>query len=139
VTLLATLTATGMVPGLLIEGAADRRAIYAFVEQELLPSLRPGQTVVLDNLSVHKSARARECLAAAGWGLRYLPTYSPDINPIEQAFARLQAHLRRAGARTYDGLLATVAVGVDAITPQDARAFFADTGYRIGEQLKRRT
>ena len=101
-----------------------------------MPSLRPGQIVVLDNISVHQSARARERLAAAGWGLRFLPTYSPDINPIEQAFATLQARLRRAGARTYDGLLATVAVGVDAITAQDARAFFADTGYRIGGQLK---
>ena len=102
VTLLATLTPAGMGPCLLIEGAADRLAFDAFVERELAPSLRPGQTLVLDNLSVHKSALARERLAAAGCQVRFLPTHSPDLNPIEQAFAKLKTHPRRAEARTLD-------------------------------------
>ena len=135
VTLLATLTATGMGPCVLIEGAADRGAFDAFVEQELVPTLRPGQTVVLDNLSVHQSARARDLLAGAGCALRFLPTYSPDLNPIEQAFAKLKTHLRRAEARTYPDLLAAAATGIEAITAQDARAFYEDAGYRLADQL----
>jgi transposase len=124
-----------MGPCVLIAGAADRAAFDAFVEQELLPALRPGQTVVLDNLSVHRSARARDLLAAAGCALRFLPTYSPDFNPIEQAFAKLKTHLRRAEARTHDALLAAAATGIEAITAQDARAFYEDAGYRLAEQL----
>ena len=135
VTLLATLTPTGMGPCALLAGAADRLAFEAFVEQLLVPALRPGQTVVLDNLSVHKSARARERLAAAGCGLRFLPTYSPDFNPIEQAFAKLKTHLRRAEARTYDDLLAATGAGIGTITAHDAAAFFADAGYPLEEQL----
>ena len=135
VTLLATLTPAGMGPCVLIEGAADRPAFEAFIEQALVPALRPGQTLVLDNLSVHKSAQARARLAAAGCQLRFLPTYSPDLNPIEQAFAKLKTHLRRAEARTYDDLLAAAAAGIRAITAQDAQAFFADAGYPLGEQL----
>jgi transposase len=135
VTLLATLTPAGMGPCALLPGAADRLAFEAFVEQVLVPSLRPGQTVVLDNLSVHKSARARDLLAAAGCHLRFLPTYSPDFNPIEQAFAKLKTHLRRAEARTYDELLAATAAGIGAVTAHDAAAFFADAGYPLAEQL----
>lgn len=135
VTLLATLTPTGMGPCALLAGAADRLAFEAFVEQLLVPALRPGQTLVLDNLSVHKSAWACERLAAAGCGLRFLPTYSPDFNPIEQAFAKLKTHLRRAEARTYDDLLAAAGAGIDAITAHDAAAFFADAGYPLEEQL----
>lgn len=135
VTLLATLTPAGMGPCALLPGATDRLAFEAFVDQELIPALRPGQTVVLDNLAVHKSARVRERLAAAGCALRFLPTYSPDFNPIEQAFAKLKTHLRRAEARTYDDLLVAADRGIAAITAQDAAAFFADAGFPLTDQL----
>ena len=135
VTLLATLTPTGMGPGLLIEGAADRLAFDAFIEQVLVPVMRPGQTLVLDNLNVHKSATARDRLAAAGCALRFLPTYSPDLNPIEQAFAKVKTHLRRAEARTFDALVAAAHDGLGALTAQDAEAFFADAGYPLTGQL----
>lgn len=135
VTLVATLTPTGMGPSLLLEGAADRLAFDAFVDQLLAPALRPGQIVILDNLSVHKSARAAARLAEVGCALRFLPTYSPDFNPIEQAFAKLKTQLRRAAARTYADLLDATHDGMAAITPQDAASFFADAGYRPTSQL----
>jgi transposase len=134
VTLLATLLPTGMGPCALLPGATDRLAFEAFVDQILIPALRPGQTVVLDNLAVHKSARVRERLAAAGCAMRFLPTYSPDLNPIEQAFAKLKTSLRRAEARTYDALLVAADHGIAAITAQDAAAFFADAGFPLPEQ-----
>lgn len=135
VTLLATLTPTGMGPCAVLPGATDRLAFEAYVDQILIPALRPGQTVVLDNLAVHKSARVRDQLAAAGCALRFLPTYSPDLNPIEQAFAKLKNQLRRAEARTYDALLTAADRGIAAITAQDAAAFFADAGFPLPEQL----
>ena len=85
---LATLTATGIGESLLVRGAVDRCVFDAFVEQVLVPSLHPGHIVVLDNLSVHKSARAKALIEAAGCQVVFLPTYSPDFNPIEQAFAK---------------------------------------------------
>lgn len=136
-TLLAALTPQGIGTSVLIEGSADRDVFDAFVAQQLVPTLTPGQTVILDNLSVHKSAAARTLIEAAGCTLRFLPTYSPDLNPIEQAFAKLKAHLRRAEARTYEALCAATGPALDAVTPADARAFFSDAGYRleIGQPL----
>ena len=96
VTLLATLTIDGLGPGLQFAGALDRPIFEQCVETILVPSLRAGQLVVLDNLSVHKSARARALIEGAGCQLVFLPTYSPDYNPIEQAFAKLKQHLRRS-------------------------------------------
>jgi transposase len=129
--LLATLTPTGMGAAMLLEGAADQAAFEAFVAQHLVPSLRPGQTVILDNLSVHKSARARDLIAGAGCALRFLPTYSPDFNPIEHAFAKIKHHLRRAEARSFAALRAAAGPALDAVTPADARAFFADCGFPL--------
>lgn len=136
VTLLATLTPAGMGPGLLLDGASDRRAFDTFIDQVLAPTLRPGQIVILDNLSVHKSARAAARLADIGCALHFLPTYSPDFNPIEQAFAKLKTRLRRAEARTFDALVDATHDGIAAITAQDAHAFFADAGYDLTGQLK---
>lgn len=135
VTLVSTVTPHGMGPSLVIEGAADRLVFDAFVEQLLVPSLRPGQTVVLDNLSVHKSTVARERIEAAGCHLRFLPTYSPDFNPIEQAFAKIKTLLRRAEARTFDELVTATKSGLNAITAADAQAFYRDAGYHLTEQL----
>ena len=112
-----------------MEGAVDRDAFDAYVAQLLVPALRPGQTVVLDNLSVHRSARARHLIEAAGCALRFLPTYSPDLNPIEQAFAKTKQALRRAEARTVDALVDAVGTALATVTPADAAAFYRDAGY----------
>lgn len=129
ITLVATLTATGPGPAVVLPGALDRLAFETFVVELLVPTLRPGQIVVLDNLSVHKSALVREVIAAAGCELRFLPTYSPDYNPIEQAFAKLKQHLRRAAARDFDSVVQATGTGLATITSTDARSFFIAAGY----------
>jgi transposase len=131
VTLLAALTPAGIGPSLVVTGAVDRPAFEAFVEQLLVPRLRPGQVVIWDNLSVHTGARARALLEAAGCRLLFLPPYSPDFNPIEPAFAALKADLRQRAARTPEALEQAIGVGLDSITAHDARAFFAHCSYPL--------
>ena len=131
VTLLAALTPDGIGASVLIEGAVDRTVFEAFVAQELVPRLRPGQTVILDNLSVHKSAAAQRLIEAAGCALRFLPTYSPDFTPIEQVFAAVKQRLRRAAARTFDALCAAAGPALDAVTPAHARGCYRAAGYPI--------
>jgi len=131
VTLLAALGPVGFGPSVLLEGAVDGDAFEAFVAQSLVPALRPGQTVVLDNLSVHKRAAARARIEAAGCQLRFLPTYSPDFNPIEHAFAKVKQALRRAEARSYPALLAAAGPALASVTPSDARAFFRAAGFPL--------
>ena len=126
---LATLTPAGVGESLLVPGAVDRAAFAAFVERQLAPALRPGQVVVLDNLSVHKSARARAAVEAAGCRLLFLPTSSPDLNPIEQAFAKCKQALRRAGPRSFEAVAAAVGRALAAVTEADARAFYRAAGY----------
>jgi transposase len=125
---LATLTATGIGESLLVRGAGDRCVCEAFVAQVLVPRRHPGHIVVLDNLSVHKSARAQALIEAAGCQVVFLLTYSPDVTPIEQAFAKTKQALRRVGARTWEGVFAAVSDALAAITAADARAFFAAAG-----------
>jgi transposase len=129
--LLAALTPEGFGPGFQFAGALDRTIFNAYVERILVPALRPGQTVILDNLSVHKSARARQLIEAAGCARRFLPTYSPDFNPIEQAFAKLKARLRRAEARTTEAVFAATHAAYPALTAADARNFYRDAGYKL--------
>lgn len=131
VTLLATLTPEGFGPGFQFAGAVDRLVFEAFVERILVPTLRPGQTVILDNLSVHKSARARALIEAAGCRLRFLPTYSPDFNPIEHAFSHLKTRLRRAEARSLAAILAATQDAYPALTPEHARSFYRNAGYKL--------
>ena len=128
---LATLTPEGIGESVVVEGAVDRAAFEAFIEQFLVPQLRPGQVVVLDNLSVHKSARARAAIERVGARLLFLPTYSPDFNPIELAFAKTKQALRRIGPRSFDAVLAAVGQALAAITPADARAFYRAAGYPL--------
>ena len=135
VTLLAALTPTGLGPGVVFEGAADRRACEAFVEQFLVPSLRRGQVVVLDNLSAHKGERVRQLIEGKGCRLRFLPPYSPDFNPIELAFAKLKTRLRRVAARTFEALVAAIGDALDAITAADARGFFGHCGFPLPEAI----
>jgi transposase len=128
---LATLTATGLGESLVVDGPVDGRVFTAFVERVLLPSLRPGQLVVLDNLNVHKSAHVRQRIEAAGCQLVFLPSYSPDFNPIEQAFAKVKQALRRREARSWEAVVAAIGDLLPTITPADARAFFADAGFSL--------
>ena len=128
---LATLTTRGIGESLLVRGAVDRPVFEAFVERVLVPSLQPGQIVVLDNLSVHKSARAKALIHAAGCYLVFLPTYSPDLNPIEPAFAKSKQALRRVGARSFETIVTAVGGVLTTVPPADAPAFFAAAGFSL--------
>jgi transposase len=131
VTLLAALTPAGIGPTLAITGAVDGAAFATYAERILAPSLRPGQVVVLDNLSAHKSEAARTAVEAAGGRLLFLPPYSPDFNPIELAFAKIKARLRAAAERTPDSLFAATATAIDAVSAADARGFYAHCGFPL--------
>ena len=128
-------TLGGITTALTVEGAIDRAAFDAFVTQVLAPTLRPGQVVVWDNLSVHKSADALKEIAARGCQLLWLPPYSPNFNPIEQAFSKLKTALRRTGARTREELDAALTGGLRSITATDIQGWFAHCGYPIPAQL----
>lgn len=130
-TLIATMHLGGMGPAMIREGGTDSAAFTVFLEQVLGPTLQPGQIVVLDNLSVHKSAHVQEVLAARGCHVWFLPTYSPDLSPIELAFAKLKAYLRQIGARTVDALEHAIREGIARITAEEARQCFAHCGYRV--------
>jgi transposase len=130
----AALTPDGLRVPWLIEGAMDTATFEWYITEELGPTLRPGQVVVLDNLSVHKAASIRQALAARGCELLFLPPYSPDFTPIEQAFSKLKAILRGLGARTREALVEAVCLAVDAITRDDATAWFAHAGYALPAQ-----
>ena len=131
ITLLAALIPTGIGPSMTITGSIDSAAFAAYVQRFLVPSLHPGQVVILDNLSAHKSAVARQAIEAAGCELRFLPAYSPDFNPIELAFAKFKASLRAAAARDPATLQVATAQAIDGITPADARAFYAHCGFPL--------
>jgi len=128
---IATLTADGLSESLVVDGPMDGRVFVAFVERVLVPSLRPGQIVVLDNLSVHKNTRARQLIEAAGCRVLFLPAYSPDFNPIEQAFAKGKQRLRRQRPRSWEEVNAAIAALVPTITAHDARAFFTAAGFPV--------
>ena len=131
VSLLASLHLGGLGPGLQVEGAIDRDAFETFVANQLAPILQPGQIVVLDNLSVHKSARARAMIEAAGAELWFLPTYSPDFNPIEQAFSKLKHHLRQAAADTLETVQTETRRLWPTITAANACGYFQAAGYNL--------
>jgi len=130
VTLLASMSLRGMGPCLAVEGSTTTAVFEAYLEQVLSPSLGPGQVVVMDNLSSHKGSRVRELIEERGCELLYLPPYSPDLNPIEEAFAKLKALLRRAGARTREALIEAIGRALEALTASDARGFFEHRSYR---------
>lgn len=129
VTCLAALTATGVGPSLAFEGALNAPVFSQWVREQLVPILRPGQVVILDNLSVHKTPAARQAIEAAGCQLRFLPAYSPDFNPIELIFSQLKAHLRTVAARTVETLMTAIGDGLNAVTAANARACFRHAGY----------
>jgi transposase len=135
VTLLASIAAGGVGPCLAVEGPTTRGVFETYLERVLAPSLRPGQIVVLDNLSAHKGGRVCEIVEAAGCGLRYLPPYSPDLNPIEQTFSKVKGSLRKAEARSREALIEAMGQALDAVTTHDVRSFFEHCGYRTVDQL----
>jgi transposase len=114
---------------MLTDGPMDGEMFLAWVRQFLCPTLRPGDIVVMDNLSSHKVAGVREAIAAAGATLYYLPPYSPDLNPIEKLFAKLKALLRKAATRSIDALWQCVAQVLDTLSPTECLHYFASSGY----------
>jgi transposase len=128
-TFVAALRRDGITAPCVIDGAMNGALFRAWVEQFLAPTLRPGDIVVMDNLGSHKVAGVRAAIEAAGAELRYLPPYSPDLNPIEQVFAKLKARLRKAAARTLDGLTAAIVAAIDAVSQPERLNFFAAAGY----------
>jgi transposase len=128
-TFVAGLTTRGMIAPFVLDGPINRHAFETYVEKVLVPELRPGDAVVMDNLSSHKGPKVREMIESASATLLYLPPYSPDFNPIENAFAKLKALLRKAAERTVEGLWDAIARILDLFTPAECINYFAATGY----------
>jgi len=128
-TFIGALRCDGLTAPMVVDGAVNGDVFRAYVEQVLAPTLKPGDIVVLDNLQSHKVEGVRDAIEAVGAELRYLPPYSPDMNPIEQAFAKLKTLLRKAEARTVDALWTVIGRLVDCITAQDCRNLFRNCGY----------
>jgi transposase len=131
-TLIAALSTQGMGAAMTLEGAADADAFVAYLTHFLAPTLAPGQIVVMDNLSVHKDKRVALLIAGARCRLVYLPAYSPDFTPIEQAFSKIKAFLRRMEARTRDGLEAAITAALGTVTAANAAGWFTACGYLLG-------
>jgi transposase len=133
-TVLSSMSAEGMGSSLTVEGPTTSAVFEAYVEQGLAPTLRSGQVVVTDNLSAHKGERVRELIEERGCKLLYLPSYSPDLNPIEEAFSKIKGLVREAEARTREALVEAIGSALSAITSADARGFFEHCGYRMPVQ-----
>ncbi len=128
-TFVAGLRTTGVIAPMVLAGAMNGAAFKAYVEQALAPSLLPGDIVIMDNLSSHKVDGVRKAIKAVGAYLLYLPPYSPDLNPIEQAFAKLKALLRKAAARTVDDLWDAIAEALDHFPPEECWNYIRNSGY----------
>jgi transposase len=118
-----------MIAPWIIDGAMNGPAFDTYIETQLAPRLNPRTVVILDNLSTHKSTRAAQALEERGCWFLFLPPYSPDLNPIEMAFSKLKAHLRRIGARTYDALIQAVGDICDLYTAEECLNFLRAAGY----------
>jgi transposase len=128
-TVVAGLTMRGMIAPFVLSGPINRDAFDAYVEKVLVPEVRPGDVVIMDNLSSHKGPKTRALIEAAGASLLFLPPYSPDFNPIENAFAKLKALLRRAAERTVEGLWSAIGRVMDTFTPGECANYFSACGY----------
>ena len=129
-TLLSSMTVGGMGPSMAVEGATRARVFETYVKEVLAPSLEPGRIVVMDNLGAHRPKRVRGLIEEKGCELLYLPSYSPDYNPIEEAFAKMKNLLRKASARTKEALVEAIGAALAAVSAKDARGFFEHAGYR---------
>jgi transposase len=134
-TVIAGLRLDGLTAPAVFDGPIDQASFLAYVEQVLVPTLRSGDVVVLDNLAVHKQPEVRAAIERAGATIRFLPPYSPDFNPIEQAFAKLKTFLRAARPRTFDQVTQLVAIALDLFTPTECGNFVRHCGYRAAVQL----
>ena len=134
-TLLASMTLEGLGPCLAVVGSTTKGVFEAYVERVLAPALRAGQVVVMDNLSAHKGEEVRELVQARGCEVLFLPPYSPDYNPIEEAFSKIKGLLRKAEARTREALIEALGAAISAVTGHDARSCFEHCGYRRLGQL----
>ena len=134
-TLLASMTLEGMGMCLAVEGATTATVFESYVEGVLAPTLKSGQVVVVDNLSAHKGERVRELIEGRGCELLYLPPYSPDFNPIEEAFSKIKGLLRKAQARSREALVEALGRAISAVSAMDARGFFKHGGYRLPVHL----
>ena len=132
---MAALRPDGITAPIVFDGPIDNDSFRAYVEQVLVPTLRRGDVVVLDNLAVHKQPEVRVAIEAAGAQIRFLPPYSPDFNPIEMAFAKLKAFLRAARPRTYEHVIALTAAALALFTPTECRNYVRHCGYRLAVQL----
>lgn len=129
-TLIASITLEGGIgESVAMEGATDAEAFEAYVQQFLAPTLQEGQVVVLDRLGAHRTQRAKELVEARGAELVFLPSYSPDLNPIEEAFSKIKGSVRKAGARTREALVEAIGRALAAVTPEDAAGWFGHAGY----------
>ena len=128
------MSAEGMGEAMSVEGATDGAAFEAYVKHFLLPTLEEGQVVVMDNLQVHKSARVRTLIERAGASILFLPPYSPDFSPSEEAFSTIKAILRKLEARTQEALVEAIGQALDAVSQEDALGWFSHCGYRLSDQ-----
>lgn len=134
-TIVAALRPHGLTAPAVFDGPIDNASFRAYVEQVLVPTLRRGDVVVLDNLAVHKQPEVRAAIEAAGAQIRFLPPYSPDFNPIEMAFAKLKAFMRAARPRTFDHVTTLTAAALPLFTPAECRNYVRHCGYRLAVQL----
>ena len=134
-TVIAALRPSEITAPAVFDGPIDNASFLAYVEQVLVPTLRPGDVVVLDNLAVHKQADVRTAIERVGAHLRFLPPYSPDFNPIEQVFAKLKAFLRAVRPRNFDQVAEVVAIALTFFTPPECRNYVRHCGYRLAVQL----
>ena len=134
-TVVAALRVDGLHAPAVFDGPIDNPTFLAYVEQVLVPTLRPGDVVVLDNLAMHKQPEVQAAIERAGAWLRFLPPYSPDFNPIELAFAKLKAFLRAARPRSFDQVVELVAIALQLFSPQECLNFVRHCGYRVATPL----
>ncbi len=133
-TVLSSMMLSGMGPSMAVEGATTARVFETYVEKVLAPSLEEGQVVVMDNLGAHRPKRIREMIEQRGCELLYLPAYSPDLNPIEEALSKIKHILRKIAARTKETLIEAIGRALAAVSAQDVRGFFVNCGYRAPAQ-----
>jgi transposase len=135
ITLIAFLSAEGIGAAMSVEGATDGAAFETYIEHFLVPTLKTGQIIVMDNLQVHKSLRVRELLEGAGASVLFLPSYSPDFSPIEGAFSKIKTIVRKAQTRAHEALIGAIGIALDAVSRQDALGWFEHCGYHARDQL----
>lgn len=128
-TFIAGLTQDQLIAPWVIKGAMDGAAFNTYVREVLVPEIKPGTVVICDNLATHRNKEAAEALRAHGCWFLYLPPYSPDLNPIEQAFSKLKAHLRKIGARSFTDLINAIGDICNLFTPEECSNYFANSGY----------